>query len=220
MTQDDKNEILAICKRRMDKGEVFDSIKSFVIKRDEELFNELEDELLEYSNKRNERLESNKPYWMLICNPSKWYEETEAYEVNELLYNLDETTIEPWKINFRTSMNRQMKKGHRGIIKVSEDTRSEIDRMDPNGETVPRLQSGIYGIFEVVEDEDGDCTYETENGEWFVNIKVMENYFREGVTIPKNTSIELLGENVYKSQTSTKIDRVLFEKVADYISMK
>ena len=93
---------------------------------------------------------------MLICNPKLWGDGSEEFEANELLFDLD-THEELWKINANTNMERQMKIGHKGIIKVSEDSRSKESRTDNEGNIVPLLESGIYGLFEIVEHEDGSC---------------------------------------------------------------
>jgi len=156
-------------------------------------------------------------YWMLICNPSKWREDTELYEVNDLLENLDK---EPWKINDRTSMEREMKKGDFGIIKVSNDTRSEINRIDDNGDIVPLLEAGIYAIFEVIHDEFGRPTFKGEDGNFYVNTQVTNNLFKKKKNINKENSIKLLGKNLYASIPSTKIDKTIYENVLKYIGNK
>lgn len=154
-------------------------------------------------------------YWMLICNPTQWGNGTEQFEVNELLKSLD---IEAWKINDRTSMNLQMKKGDLGIIKVSNDTRTEINRLDDNGDLVPLLDAGIYATFEVINDEDNAPTWEGEDGNFYVNIQVTNNLFKKKKNINKDTSIELLGKNLYSSIPSTKIEQKVYENVLNHIN--
>jgi hypothetical protein len=217
MNQNDLNAILSICKKRIDIDENYDDLKAM---HGVDVFTQIEAELQSYIEKKNARYEANKPYWMLISNPSMWGDATDKYEVNQLLFNLNNETIQAWKINHHTSMERQMKTGELGIIKVSDDKRTKAERTNDDGEILPLLDSGIYGIFEVVEDEDGDCTYLAENGDWYVNIHVIDNFYAKGKNISKEISKELLGDNVYNSIPSTKIDKKLFNNVVNYIENK
>jgi len=217
MKQEELSTFIRICINRIKDGYSFDDIKVFILeKQNEEVLEKVKSELLEYIEANNLRDINNKLYWMLICNPKMWYEDTEKYQVNQLLFDLDKDSIEPWKINVHTNMELQMKKGHRGIIKVSNDDRTQMDRMDEDGTIVDKLEAGIYGIFEVVEDEDGDCTFECKSGEYFVNIKVIDNFYAKGTTISKEKSKELLGTNIYNSKPSTKIKKILFENIVNF----
>ena len=180
-----------------------------------EFMNKMKSNIEEYLGLKNKSREKNQPYWMLICNPKLWGDRSEEYEVNELLYNLD-THEELWKINANTNMELQMKIGQKGIIKVSEDSRSKETRKDENGDIVPLLESGIYGLFEIVEYENGSCIDE-DYEEFFVNIQMFDNFYKDGINIPKEKSRELLGENVYNSIPSRKIDKMLYENVVKYI---
>jgi len=213
-----QEKLLQICKSKIDNGFSYDELIVFIeSSENEDIFSQIKDKVQDYIDTKNKNNEHNKLYWMLICNPQKWYEGTEEYQVNELLWNLDEDDIEPWKINGHTDMELQMKVGHRGIIKVSDDKRTEVERYDDDdGELVDKLDAGIYGIFEVVEDEDGDCTYESEDGVYFVNIKVTDNFYAKGTNISKQKSRELIGLNVYNSIPSRRIDKKLFEKIVNY----
>ena len=152
---------------------------------------------------------------MLICNPKLWGDGTDEYEVNELLFELD-THEELWKINANTSMHLQMKIGQKGIIKVSEDTRSKEARKDKNKEIVPLLDSGIYGLFEIVAYEEKNPIHK-KYGEYLVNIKMFDNFYKDGINISKEKSRELLGDNTYNSISSRKIDKKLYENVVNYI---
>ena len=212
-----QDKLLQICKSKIDDGFSHEELISFIKSNENEiLFSKIKEEIEDYIDKKMQNEQKNKLYWMLICNPLMWGDGSETYEVNELLYNLNENNIEPWKINARTDMERQMKVGHKGIIKVSDDKRTEAERCDDEGEIVDKLDAGIYGIFEVVEDEDGDCTYETEDGYYLVNIKVIDNFYRKGINISKEKSRELLGVDVYNSIPSRKIDKNLFDRVVNY----
>ena len=218
MNSNDLKDLIEMLKRKIDKGSSIEDIKTLVYSnQSEEIYLQIKEELEEYIAYKTELLEKNKPYWMLICNPKLWGDGTEEYEVNELLFNLNEEEPEYWKINDKTSMELQMKKGHRGIIKVSEDSRSKALRTDENNNIVPLLEAGIYGIFEVIEDEDGDCTYQDDYGDSFVNIKVINNFYKEGMNISKEISRELIGETVYNSIPSRKINKEAFENVVNHI---
>lgn len=217
MNQSDLNRILTMCKKRIDIDESYDDLKAL---HGADIFTQIEAELQSYIEKKNARYEANKPYWMLISNPSIWGDATEKYEVNQLLFNLNNETIEVWKINHNTSMELQMKAGELGIIKVSDDKRTKAERTNDDGEILPLLDSGIYGIFEVVEDEDGDSTYLANNGDWYVNIRVIDNFYAKDKNISKEISRELLGDNVYNSIPSRKIDKKIFENVVAYMEDK
>jgi len=46
---------------------------------------------------------------------------------------------------------------------------------------------------------------------------MFDNFYKEGINIPKEKSRKLLGESVYNSIPSRKIDKVLYENVVNYI---
>jgi len=211
MNQDELNKLLEICKKKIDNGK--DALNFLESNFSEEVFLELENNLNNYIDEKENRNKKNKKYWMLICNPLDWGEGEEPYLVNELLYNLDEVS---WTINKHTDITHKMKEGHRGIIKVSKDNRTKEERCDEKGVVVEKLTSGIYAIFEVIQDEDGDCTYETKNDEWFVNIKVIDNLYRKNKIISKEKSIEFLTENIFFSRPSREISKVSYEKIIEY----
>lgn len=217
MNQSDLNRILTMYKNRVDGNASYDDLKTL---HGADIFAQIEAGLQSYIEKKNARYEANKPYWMLISNPSMWGDSTDKYEVNQLLFNLNSETIQAWKINHYTSMERQMKAGELGIIKVSDDKRTKAERTNDDGEILPLLDSGIYGIFEVVEDEDGDCTYLANNGDWYVNIRVIDNFYAKDNNISKEISKELLGDNVYNSIPSRRIDKKIFDTVLAYVESK
>lgn len=135
MNPSDMITLVQIAKSKIDKGATFKDIEKFITDlHDQNVMDKIRTDIEEYINLKNEYREKNQPYWMLICNPKLWGEGTDEFEVNELLYNLD-THEELWKINANTSMHLQMKIGQKGIIKVSEDTRSKEMRTDyPNAQ--------------------------------------------------------------------------------------
>jgi len=160
--------LIQIAKSKIDKGATLQEIEKFIIDiHGQDFMDKISTDVEDYLDLKNKSREKNQPYWMLICNPKLWGEGSNEYEVNELLYDLD-THEEFWKINTNTNMELQMKIGQKGIIKVSEDTRSKEARKDENGNLVPLLESGIYGLFEIVADETGNCIDEYY-GEFSVN---------------------------------------------------
>lgn len=216
MNPSDMITLLQIAKSKIDKGATLEEIENFIINsHGQDTMDKLKTDIEDYLSLKNKNREKNQPYWMLICNPKLWGDGSEEFEANELLFDLD-THEELWKINANTNMERQMKIGHKGIIKVSEDSRSKESRTDNEGNIVPLLESGIYGLFEIVEHEDGSCIDEYYD-EFAVNIQMFDNFYKNNVNIPKVKSRELLGENVYNSIPSRKIDKKLYENVVDYI---
>ncbi len=212
-------KLLDICKRRLDKEEKIKQIEKFVIEQHgEEIWQKIHNDVLEYDNIKQSIREKDKRYWMLISNPKTWLDERGDYIVNKCLYELDEHEIQRWKIDGGKDIRKQMKEGAKGIIKVSDDKRTKDERTDEEGGIVEKLESGIYGIFEIVKDEDGDCTYKTEDEYWYVNIKVIDNFYSKGNIIPKDDAIELLGRNVYSSMSSRKMDKNIYEKIIEYHS--
>jgi len=217
MNPSDMITLVQIAKSKIDKGASLEDIEKFITDlHGQNVMDKIRTDIEEYINLKNEYREKNQPYWMLICNPKLWGEGTDEFEVNELLYNLD-THEELWKINANTSMHLQMKTGQKGIIKVSEDTRSKEMRTDDNGELVPLLEPGIYGLFEIVEYENGSPIDEYYD-EYMVNIKMFDNFYKDGVNIPKEKAKELLGDNVYNSIPSRKIDKAIYENVVNYMN--
>jgi len=219
MNPSDMITLLQIAKSKIDKGATFEEIEKFVKDiHGQGVMDKIKIDIEDYLSLKNKNREKNQPYWMLICNPKLWGDGSDEFEVNELLHDLD-THEELWKINANTNMELQMKIGHKGIIKVSEDSRSKEARTDMDGNVVPLLESGIYGLFEIVEHENGspiDEYYE----EFSVNIQMFDNFYKDGINISKAKSRELLGENVYNSIPSRKIDKKLYESVVDYIENK
>lgn len=218
MNPSDMITLVQIAKSKIDKGATFKDIEKFITDlHDQNVMDKIRTDIEEYINLKNEYREKNQSYWMLICNPRLWGEGTDEFEVNELLYNLD-THEELWKINVNTSMHLQMKIGQKGIIKVSEDTRSKEMRTDENGDLVPLLESGIYGLFEIVDYENSGSPIDEYYDEYMVNIQMFDNFYKEGVNIPKEIAKELLGENIYNSIPSRKIDKAIYENVVNYIN--
>lgn len=217
MNPSDLATLVQIAKSKIDKGATFKDIEKFITGlHGQSVMDKVRTDIEEYIHLKNEYQEKNQPYWMLICNPKLWGEGTDEFEVNELLYNLD-THEELWKINAHTSMHLQMKIGQKGIIKVSEDTRSKEMRKDEDGNLVPLLEAGIYGLFEIVEYENSGSPIDEYYDEYMVNIQMFDNFYKDGINIPKEIAKELLGENIYNSIPSRKIDKSIYENVVKYI---
>jgi predicted ATP-binding protein involved in virulence len=108
----------------------------------------------------------------LICNPDKYFEnKVDSYKVNELLKSLD--PIE-WKIG-------QLKNifiGMIGILRVGEDKRP-LSLLNNNG--ISKLETGIYGIIEVVE--------KLDNGN--IRIQIINNFFINAQIIDKEQAIKI-----------------------------
>ena len=170
MNQLEQDQLKMYC-NNIHKYETFEELKQHILKtkNGHQTFDAIKIDLENYYNKYGRK----KKYWMLICNPKLWGDDTEEFEVNELLYNLNKHNIESWKINARNSMDIAMKAGDLGIIKVSEDNRNKALRMDDDGHIVEKLEAGIYAVFEIVKDEDGEVTWESTNGNFYVNIKTI-----------------------------------------------
>jgi len=214
-------KILEICKHKLDNKVKIEEVKKFVIeKHSEDVWQEIHKDVSEYNNVQKRIREKNKRYWMLISNPSAWYDEKGDFIVNKRLYELDENKIQHWKIDGTKDITEQMKEGEKGILKVSDDKRTEDERADEEGNIVDKLNAGIYGIFTIVKDEDGDCIYEDEDGYWFVNIKVINNFYSKGKMILKNDAIELLGNKVYSRMGSGEIDENIYERILEYQERK
>lgn len=217
MNQTDLSTLMQIVKSKIDKGATFQDIEKFITgMHGQDVMDKIKIDVEEYISFKNKYREQNQPYWMLICNPKLWGDGTDEFEVNELLYNLD-THEELWKINANTSMHLQMKIGQKGIIKVSEDTRSKEMRKDDDGNLVPLLEPGIYGLFEIVEYENSGSPIDEYYDEYMVNIQMFDNFYKDGVNIPKEIAKELLGENIYNSIPSRKIDKSIYENIVKYI---
>jgi hypothetical protein len=218
MNSEDLKLLLQIAKSKIDKEYMnFVAIESFIMSNHgNEVFNQIKDEIIKYIEMKKIQKEKTRSYWMLISNPLKWGEIPE-YMFNETLFNLNENEIISWSINKNTDISLQMREGEFGIIKVSEDKRTITQRTDKNNNLVPLVEAGIYAIFEIVKDTDGDVTFEDENGDYCVNVRVIDNFFNKCKQISKEKSIEVLGENIFKSLPSRKIEKRQFELIQNLI---
>ncbi len=210
-------DILEICKRKLENGKTIKEVKKFVVGlHGEAIWQEIYKNISDYNNVQKRIRKKNQRFWMLISSPSAWHDERGDYIVNKRLRKLNNSKIQSWRIDGSKDITEQMREGEMGIIKVSDDKRSKEERIDDKGGVVDKLHAGIYGIFKIVRNEDGDVVYETDDGYWRVNIKVIDNFYNKGKIIPKEEAIGLLGKNVYKRMGSGEIDKSIYERVLEY----
>lgn len=212
--------LIQITKSKIDKGDTLQDIEKFVINiHGQNVMDKIRIDVEEYIQIKKAIQEKNKKYWMLVSNPLLWGDEDSAFKVNEIFKNLHKQEDgEWWKINDNTNMELKMKIGERGIIKISDDHRDIESRTDKNGKIVPLLEAGIYGIFETIPayDDEKKCVQISDGLHW-VHIKLIDNFFDKGMNISKEKSIELLSENIYKSQSSREIEKFTYENIVKYI---
>jgi|GEM_PF-3682940 len=195
--------------RNISKYNSFEKLKERILSNP----NNINEDTIQAIEKYYKKYKRKPKYWMLISNPEKWGDGTQEYEVNDLLFNLKKDS---WKVNSQIEMHLKMREGDLGIIKASEDRRSQKQRINHKGETVKVLTPGIYAIFQIVKDSDGDVVRKSNDGEWFVNIKIIENFFAKNNIIPKEEAIELLGKSIYENQGNREIDKELYDKIVAY----
>ena len=150
-------------------------------------------------------------YWMMLCNPDKWFglKVTENAKVNSLLLDLETYAWTTGKKSFK-----EIKAGDLGIIKVGNDHRSKACRSISNI-VEDKLDAGIYTIIEFME-QDGTVLHYDKEGIRRVHFKVVKNLFKENSIIDKSNSEALLGK-YYKSFSSTMIPKEIFEKIENHI---
>ncbi|MDD2652197.1 MAG: hypothetical protein PHX44_04015 [Sulfurimonas sp.] len=219
MKNEDLKLLVQIAKSKIDKDdETFEQIEMFVVsKHGADVFDNIKDEIIEHIERRKLIKEKNKRFWMLISNPQKWGDDIPEYAFNETILNLNDEEIIQWSINKNTDISLQMKEGERGIIKVSEDKRTIQQRTDENENIVPLVESGIYGIFEIVKDDENFVTFEDEYGDFYVNIKVIDNFYKKSKQISKQQAVEILGEDIFNSMQSRSIERKQFEAIESVV---
>ncbi len=146
---------------------------------------------------------SDSNYLYLMCNPYKWHGEghKDNYEVNELLYNLTETS---WHVGHL----KNIFVGMQGIIKVSRDDRPQYF-LDEHNET--KLLSGIYATFEVT-------NFSPDKKEGKVNIRVIDNFFQNNKIIDKEKSKEILGDNKFNAMSQGYINSDIYKLVYEAIN--
>jgi len=137
----------------------------------------------------------SKKYLRLICNPDKHFEnEDDSYKVNELLKSL--VPIE-WKIG----QLKNISIGMIGILRVGEDNRLVSLLKKHN---ISKLESGIYGIIEVVE--------KLDNGN--IRIQIINNFFTDSKIVDKKEAM-LIDKNLF-SRAQGYFDERTFNKIKKY----
>lgn len=141
-------------------------------------------------------------YWVFLCNPDKWYGSAHKnnIEVNEILYNLTETS---WGVTAKNFVNADA--GDLGIIKVGVDNRP-LSRL-PNGK---HLESGIYAIVEIVKNNTNE-----------IDIKVIRNLYQEGKTISIESAKNIfMGFGYQASQRIAKNPEEKFDRLYQALDIK
>jgi len=138
----------------------------------------------------------SKKYLKLICNPNSHFEdEQDNYKVNRLLKSLK-------PIEWRVEELQNITIGTIGIIVVTEDKRpsSIIYRNQ-----VSKLESGIYGIIEVIEKLDN------EN----IRIQIINNFFTNAHIIDKNQVINI-DKSLFIAEKQDYFGENIFNKIKKY----
>ena len=160
----------------------------------------------------NYGMELSMNYWIMVASPDKWFCENchENANVNDTLLNL---TTQPWRV--REDYFQNAKIGDKCIIKISKDNRSIGRRTLENGEVVDVLESGIYGLAEIVKelyfDEEDQCHR--------VTIRITKNLFQSNEIIEQDMAEKILG-NDFISQSSKKIEEKKYQGVLSIIDIE
>jgi hypothetical protein len=151
-------------------------------------------------------------YWIMVASPDKWFCENchENANVNDTLLNL---TIQSWKVREDYFQNAQI--GDKCIIKISKDTRSIERRTLDNGEVVDVLESGIYGLADIVK----ELYFDDESQCHRVTIQMTKNLFRSNEIIAQDMAEKILG-NDFISQSSKKIEEKKYQGVLSIIDIE
>lgn len=157
-------------------------------------------------------MELSMNYWIMVASPDKWFCENcqQNANVNDILLNL---TTQPWRVRDDYFQNAQI--GDKCIIKISKDTRSIERRTLDNGEVVDTLESGIYGLGEILK----ELYYDTQDQCHRVMIQITKNLFRTNEIIAQDMAEKILG-NDFISQSSKKIDEKKYQGVLSIIDIE
>lgn len=222
------NEKYSIQKRERNKdAQIIRQSKAY--KKDEvlNLVNEIAHDVIEMYQlfqqpiltyfKNNQNIESiteDMQYWILLCNPDKWFGENDQQnaQVNSVLFNL---TNETWRVGKKQFSKAKV--GDCGIIKVGEDTRPLKRRTSLNGGIVNQLEPGIYAIFEIVAGPKGEALWIDEDEQYRIKIEIKRNLYREGKIINKQDSQKLLG-NKYSAFASESLSKEIYDKVQLFLN--
>ena len=184
----------------------FNEFKNYLNAIKEENNNNIE-ECIPLPEKNEIKETKNKEsYWMLTCNPNKWFGEKnpENANVNNILKYLETYAWDIGKVSL------EIKDGDKGIIKISGDSRIKKDRTI-NKELFDKLDPGIYAEIEFVEN-DGKVVFVDDKGVNRANIRVLDNLFNKDKIIDKEKSIKILGK-LFNSYTSKEIKKDMFVNI-------
>ncbi len=131
----------------------------------------------------------------LIGNRKKWGDGAFV----ELYGKLKTFTQNKWWVGKLKKIDIGMK----GIAKIAADKNSNDYYEKRNSK---KLNAGIYCTFKVIK--------KPENG--WIEIEIIDNFFKMGKIIDKNDLIELLGVNYFEAQRPRYLDCALYEKVKSF----
>jgi hypothetical protein len=156
---------------------------------------------------------NDKNYWMMLCNPNKWFGEKSLKnaEVNDILLNLTQYDWTTGKNIFT-----DVQDGDLGIIKVGNDNRSKLCRT-LDGKVKEKLEAGIYAIIEFKKNQDGLILHEDENSVKRVHFRVVKNLYKENIIINKSNTKMLLSKD-YMSFSSKKIPENTFQNIEEFLN--
>jgi hypothetical protein len=151
-------------------------------------------------------------YWILVASPDKWFCDNceKNANVNDVLLNL---TTQQWRVREDYFQNAGI--GDKCIIKISQDTRSLKSRTLENGEIVDILESGIYGLAEIIEEVYFD-NYEQCHR---VVIQITKNLFQANEIIVRGKAEKILG-NDFIAQGSKKIEEKKYYDIIGLINLE
>ncbi|MDX9744309.1 MAG: DUF262 domain-containing protein [Arcobacteraceae bacterium] len=148
-------------------------------------------------------------FWLLIAAPDKWFCDSckENANVNDALFNLSTQT---WRVGEDYFKHAEI--GDKCIIKVSKDNRSIERRTLKNGDIVDILESGIYGLGEIIQ----EINYDSQDDCHRIRIKITRNLFQEHEIITQEIAEQVLG-NDFISLSSKKIDNKKYHDILSII---
>ncbi len=151
-------------------------------------------------------------YWILVAAPDKWFGEScqKNANVNDTLLNL---TTQSWRVREDYFQNAQI--DDKCVLKISKDTRSIERRTLSNGEVVDTLESGIYGLGEIIK----ELYFDKEEQCYKITIKVIKNLFLMNEIIKQDMAEKILG-NDFTSQSSKKIEEKKYQSILSIIDIE
>ena len=151
-------------------------------------------------------------YWLMICNPNKWFGEgvSQNAEVNLILRNLETYDWTTGRNDFR-----MIAAGDKGLLKLGKDHRTIANRTLDSGEIVDKLEGGIYAVVEF-EEENGSIFSIDDNGEERVHFRVIDNLYSTDMIVNTEMATVALGNNM-KSWNSKEITEIEYYNLINLI---